>query len=482
MDKFIRYNRLAKDLKMGRGDSYAVPYLMLQYGSKALIPLVKGLQCPTMKMRVNCVLCLQKLGDPKAVDALIQMFDDIDNDPYSREITETLKQLCRWKSLNPIIIALHTGSPRIRGKIARLLPDYKDETILPELIKALKDPVLDVFIQICSAIEAWPIYRNDRESASSALVAYLSDDEPERRLFAVFTLGYAGNLDSAFAIIDTIHTYPNVKIFHDMAGLALAKISEKYENEELNRKIDQLLNSDNFHGKESFLSYFHDWDEEFEDKSYYKYHRLTYQKKVPKAPEPVVVEVNILIDQLKDSDPKLKIDAIEKLGEQSNREATMDLCLMVSDDCHDVQLAAIKALRKIGDKRATATFNQLLPQETCYHREDIAEAMGALEDSSAVPVLAEVYKTAWLELRAEIVRSLGKIGGLSVIDPLKAALKDIHPKIRQIAVNKLYDLQHKRAIKAIRQVVCHEKHLDVKADMVAAINNFEKIRESKNLH
>ena len=149
MNQGTRYNRLAKDLEMGLEDSYAIPYLMLQYGSKALIPLVKGLQCPTMKMRVNCVLCLQKLGDQKAVDALIQMFDDIDNEHFSGEITETLKQLCRWKSLNPIIIALHTGSPRIREKIARLLEDYKDETILPELIKALKDPVLDVFIKIC---------------------------------------------------------------------------------------------------------------------------------------------------------------------------------------------------------------------------------------------------------------------------------------------------------------------------------------------
>jgi hypothetical protein len=34
-------------------------------------------------------------------------------------------------------------------------------------------------------------------------------------------------------------------------------------------------------------------------------------------------------------------------------------------------------------------------------------------------------------------------------------------------------------MKAIRQAVCHEKNCDVKIDMIAAINNFEKIKESK---
>jgi len=40
-------------------------------------------------------------------------------------------------------------------------------------------------------------------------------------------------------------------------------------------------------------------------------------------------------------------------------------------------------------------------------------------------------------------------------------------------------LQHIRAIKAIRHVVRHEKNLDVKADMIAAISNFEKQRSEK---
>ena len=91
-------------------------------------------------------------------------------------------------------------------------------------------------------------------------------------------------------------------------------------------------------------------------------------------------------------------------------------------------------------------------------------------------MLAEVYKTAWLELRAEIVRSLGRIGGPAVIVPLIVALNDIHPKIRHITVYKLYDLHHKRAINALRKAVCIEKNQLVKADIVAAISKYENER------
>jgi HEAT repeat protein len=484
MNQVTRYNRLAKDLEMGRGDSYTIPYLMLQYGSKALIPLVRGLKCPTFGMRANCVECLQKLGDPKAVDALIQMFDDFDNDPISFEITEAIEQLCRWNNLNPIFNALHSGTSRIKIEIAQLLIDYVDynaEPVLPELIKALKDTDTGVFVYITKTIEAWATYHNDRNSASTALVAFLADNDPARRLFAASALGHSGNLDAAYAIINAIYSYPNDKQFHDFAAISLVEISEKYDDNVLNQRIDNLLNSTYFKSKEYFLSLKNLEEEEIEVDAVFEVTQPeespdVLRENAPDAPEPELESFNDLIGQLKDPDPKLNIFAIQKLGKLANFEATMDLCLQLSNSNHEVQLEAIKALRKIGDKRATAAFNFYLPQDTCFHREDIAEAMGALGDSSAVPVLAEVYKTAWLELRAEIVRSLGKIGGLEVIDPLITALKDSHPKIRHIAVWKLYDYQHRRAKKALRQAFSRERNRDVRIDIESALSKWDQIR------
>jgi HEAT repeat protein len=189
---------------------------------------------------------------------------------------------------------------------------------------------------------------------------------------------------------------------------------------------------------------------------------------------PILEHTDKLMNQLKDPDPKQRINAAQRLGELANNTATMELCLLLGDSNHEVQLAAINALRKTGDQRATEAFNFYLPQSTCFHREDMAEAMGSLRDSSAVPVLASVYESAWLELRAEIVRSLGRIGGPEVIDPLISALKDNHPKIRHIAVWKLFDLQQKRAIKGLRQAIGRESNREVRADLESALSKWDE--------
>lgn len=61
--------------------------------------------------------------------------------------TEVIEQIYRWNNLTPVFNALHSDTPRIGKNIALLLLDNiddKDEPVLPELIKALKDPDTDV--------------------------------------------------------------------------------------------------------------------------------------------------------------------------------------------------------------------------------------------------------------------------------------------------------------------------------------------------
>jgi len=476
-DKLLK--SLSKNLESGHGDSYAVPYLMLQYGSKALNPLLTGLKCPSFDMQKHCVDCLQKLGDFKAVDPLIQMFDDKDNESIADEITEAIEELCRWNNLDPVFSALHSEMPRIRSKIARLLMDYTGELVLPELINSLKDPDRDVFVNVTRSLGAWTQYHKDRKSASDALVAFLSDNDPVKRQYAACALGHAGNLDAAFAIIDTIQRHPDDTDSQPLATISLAQISTEYKDTRLNQNIDNLLKTSFFREKELFLYLINlDKEESYSELN----HNIPESDKSSRigrknslhAPEPLLEPFSLLIKQLKDPNPQLKIEAAEKLGERKNREATKDLSLLLSDSNHEVQLAAIKAIRKIGDQGATEALNFYLPQNNCFHREDIAEAMGALKDSRAVPVLASVYSSAWLELRAEIVRSLGKIGGPEVIKPLITALKDNHPKIRHIAVWMLFGLKHKRAKKALRQAVSKEKNQEIRKDLESALRNYEE--------
>lgn len=97
-----RYQRLKDDLENGRGDPFVVSYLMLQYGPKALKPLVKGLICPVIEMRIQCIECLVKLGDFRAVNPMIQMFSDTANESFFFDIREAIGQQCIWENMEPV--------------------------------------------------------------------------------------------------------------------------------------------------------------------------------------------------------------------------------------------------------------------------------------------------------------------------------------------------------------------------------------------
>ena len=340
-----RYTTLNEYLEFGQGDPYIVSYLMLQYGSKALKPLVKGLNCPEAEMRFHCVDCLVKLGDIRAVNPLIQMFKDSENESNFPMIRTAIRELCQWGSMDLVYRALNFDSSDIRTNMVKLISEMNDEKTSPESEVHLK-----------------------------------------------------GSSDS---------------------GVLMKKVGSPKESEEII------------------------W-------------------------EPLTT----IIEQLNDPDPKKKITATEILGERANHKATMDLCLLLYDYNPEVQLAAIKALRQIGDKRATAAFTFFLPQKTCYHRQEMAEAIGELRDRRAVPVLARVYNSAWMELRVEIIQALCKIDSTDALKTVINALSDPHPKIRFIVIDQLKNPQDTRALKSLKQALPNERNSHIKGEIERAIQNY----------
>lgn len=340
----VRFSTLKEYLKSGRGDPYIVSYLILQYGSKSLKPLITGLSCPVAEMRYHCVVCLGQLGNISSVDALIQMFREPENEPYFPTISATVAEVCRWISMDRVYRALKFTTSDIRANIKRLISEIGHVTPYPEYEVHLK-----------------------------------------------------GSYNSVF--------------------------KKTVEN--------------------------------------------------PNESQEIIWEpVTSIIEQLDEPDPKKKIAAAEKLGKRANRKATDNLCLMLYDYDPEVQFAAIEALRIIGDKRATNAFNFFLPQKTCYHRREMAEAMGELHDRRAVPVLAKVYFSAWLELRVEIVKSLGKLGGKTAIEALISAMKDKHPKIRQIVLRQLKNIRNDKAFKTLKQAFLIERDKQVKKQIELALLHF----------
>jgi HEAT repeat protein len=311
-----RYKYLEKYLKTGKGDPYIIPYLMLQFGLKGLNPLIKGLTCSVKEMRINCIDCLVQLGDIRAVNPLIQMFDD-----------------------------------------------PKNETLLPLI----------------------------REGVA-VLSSYQSGDE----------------------------------LFLDYAPLKKAVLGIQTQ------ATENLSNI-----------------------------QATYTE-----------SLTVLIKQLESPYPTERLESVGKLCEIANQRATSALSHVLYNDNPQVQLASIKALQKIGGKKAIEAFEFFFAQKTCFNRTEMAEAMGELKDPTLIPILAKVYNSAWLELKVVIIIAIGKIGGPAVINPLIKALLDNHPKVRFIAVGQLKILQIDEALNALKQTVNIENDLRVKKEMESAIQNY----------
>lgn len=376
------YRSLIWDLESGNGDPDVVPYLVLQYGTKALNPLIKGLNSPSVEMRLQCVDCLEKLGDFKAVKPLISMFDLPENSHLFWNLRETIGQLCCWERMDLVYKALHSGSPVVRANMAMILSDYYDEKVFIELVKALKDNDVNVFTMVCYALFSWSVFENKEESAISVISGYLTDKDPLKR----------------------------------------AATEKAIENISKQCAFNHFLNSN-----------------------------------------------------ITDDKPSGEISAIkDPPGKKTSAKKVAGLIEQLKSPHHDVQLEAILNLRKTGSREAAIALNAILPDRNAFHRLEIAGAIGHIGDQSSVPVLVKIFPSAWLELKAQIVRSLRLIGGKGVLAPLIEALNDKHPKIRYLSAWALGHQKSKQVLKILEKAALIEKNGYVLNSIREAINNFEK--------
>jgi HEAT repeat protein len=92
--------------------------------------------------------------------------------------------------------------------------------------------------------------------------------------------------------------------------------------------------------------------------------------------------VEFLIINLWDSDKKVRLAAIEALGEIGDRRAYDHLVRMLGDQDHDVRFACVAALGTLGDERAIGPLGEACRDRNGYVR---AIAQEMLEKLKAAP-------------------------------------------------------------------------------------------------
>jgi len=383
------------------------------------------------------------------------------------QLRETIGQLSGWNRMGAVYSALHHGSWEVRNNMASILSEYADEKVLKHLKRALKEEEADVD-SICKAIEAYAVYHRDRDGASEILTIGLSNKNHRLRMAAVKALGRAGNLSSVKALLFAIQSNPKDDRFHFHAGASLAQIYEEYEEHSLKAEIDLLLNDDTFLGKQGILQIL--YPEEYT------------AEEIHKAWENDNHDTNDLPDssehQFSGTDKKLAYTFEEYAWENTHllppASGTFEeLTAMLYSMDPEAQLSALHALRNLGDRRVTKTFNKLLGGLTTFYRHEMAEALGELQDPKSVRNLSMVFPGAWADLKLACIRSLRSIGGHSAQKTLILAIGDDLPKVRYLAAWALGNLKSQASVKALKNALTIEKYNYVRKQIESTLGNTE---------
>lgn len=166
--------------------------------------------------------------------------------------------------------------------------------------------------------------------------------------------------------------------------------------------------------------------------------------------------VSTLIKVLRDSDPMVRAEAAKSLGTLGSRQAVMPLLrTLEQDEDSEVRKSAIYALGIIGDLKAFDAIVQKLndPNEQVDVRGMAAESLSDFRDEFAVP-------------------------------PLIQALSDESPEIRYWAVYALGQLQDKKAIPFLQEIITKDHSTltewgTIKKEAIEAIEN---IRSANNFN
>ena len=148
--------------------------------------------------------------------------------------------------------------------------------------------------------------------------------------------------------------------------------------------------------------------------------------------------LNTLIMMSRDSDAEVRASAVGGLGNLEDPRALNTLIAALKDPNAEVRSHAADGIHNIPNLRtAPPALIDALADSDAEVRQQVAHALGSIEDEKAVPALKRALSDTNVEVRRSVAEALSEIGGAEAITALMALLKDPDPEIRQTAAEAL---------------------------------------------
>jgi HEAT repeat protein len=382
-----------------------------EIGAPAVGPLIAELKDEHAFVRMNAAYALARIRDSRTVDPLIAALRD--PDAAMREAAaDALGATGDPRVVGPLIAALKESNAEVRSIVAKALGGSSAPGAIASLVAALKDPNANVRR---SAAEALGNIKDSRVTAP--LIAALNDTNSDVRSSAVEALGRLKGPSVVDALIAALKDKDTgVRM---MAALSLGELKDT-------RAVEPLI---------SVLGDPHD--------------KMTHtfaadalgEIKDPRAVGPLMAAL---------TNPRNQTlgpysNALGKIG----APAVDPLFAALKDKNTDIRRAALAALGKTKDARATAVLVAALDDPDSSVRNSASIALGELGDPRAVgPLIKSMKEDQVLWLREFDAQALGDIGAPTV-EPLIAVLNYPDGRSRRLAAGVLARIKDPRAVMAL---------------------------------
>lgn len=163
--------------------------------------------------------------------------------------------------------------------------------------------------------------------------------------------------------------------------------------------------------------------------------------------EDISSEFSSLVDDLRNSDPSVRMKASEKLGRMPFK-SLQSLHELLNDDDPNVKIGIIRALGEIKSVESAKPLEKLLMSEILDIKSDeicrmTIDSLGEIASVESVKVLCKLSKDASETIRYSAIRALGNIGSPKSMTYLVEALCDSESIVRLKAVEAIGNMSEK---------------------------------------
>jgi len=388
--------------------------------ARAVDALVKAFQNGDWGMRKASAKALGNIGDVKAVEGLLQAIAD----PSKKDVDRYIARMAIVKIGDPavdtLITALNNKSLQVRLYVIDALGEIKDRRALEPLMKAFESKELRG-----RAAMALRYFKEPR--VIKLLIGALHDQDAYIRSVSAEALGEIGDKQAVDPIIELLNDKINRGKSQVSAAVALGNLGGKKATPALLKS----LRSENVYVREASA------------------------RALGKIGDPTAVD--LLIETTDDEGQRVRAAAIEALGKLGSKRAVRTIIGGLNDQDHfAIRKNAAEALGNLGDHLAVEPLIESLKDKDYMVKQNAADALGKLKDISSIDPLIKVMSDG--AVRKHAAFALVEIGSPALDSLAKALQTNPDEEVRRMMVLILSDIGDKRAVPALKKALGDEHY------------------------